>query len=187
MRVDLDAFEAKYRAESDPWDFVGSPYEQRKYELTVASLPRRHYRRAFEPGCSIGALTDRLAAVADHVVAMEASPTAAAQAAARLEHHQHVDVVNGIIPESWPNTQFDLVVLSEIGYYWDEPTLVSVVDRARRSLSADGHLIAVHWLGESADHLISGADVHRVLAASLGDVMVHHSEQRFVLDVWASQ
>lgn len=187
MRVDLDEFEAKYAAASDPWDFASSPYEQRKYELTVASLPRRHYGRAFEPGCSIGALTERLAPIADHVTAMEASPTAASNAVGRLARHRNVDVVVGAIPEAWPEGRFDLVVLSEIGYYWDAPTLAGIVDLARRSLAPGGDLIGVHWLGRSPDHLLHGSEVHRILTESLGDSVVHHSEPQFLLDVWTAE
>jgi Nodulation protein S (NodS) len=54
-------FEGMYSGDPDPWDFEGSPYEQRKYSLTMASLPRPRYRFAFEPGCSIGVLTSMLA------------------------------------------------------------------------------------------------------------------------------
>ena len=32
-------FEEMYRASDDPWEFGTSPYEQRKYAVTVASLP----------------------------------------------------------------------------------------------------------------------------------------------------
>ena len=49
-------FEEMYRDSDDPWEFGTSPYEQRKYAVTVASLPRSRYRSAYEPGCSIGVL-----------------------------------------------------------------------------------------------------------------------------------
>ncbi|MFE7421819.1 hypothetical protein [Rhodococcus sp. NPDC057529] len=54
-------FDAMYAASPDPWGFGDRWYEQRKYALTLAALPRPRYRRAFEPGCSIGILTAALA------------------------------------------------------------------------------------------------------------------------------
>ena len=42
-------FEQMYRDSDDPWAFETSPYEQRKYAVTVASLPRLRYRSAYEP------------------------------------------------------------------------------------------------------------------------------------------
>ena len=91
MRVDPDTFEDLYAASADPWKFGTSPYEQRKYSITIASLPRNDgtgcvmYRRRFEPGCSVGALTEHLAGVAEFVVRRDASISAIAQAARRLE------------------------------------------------------------------------------------------------------
>ena len=54
-------FDSMYEADADPWNFATSEYERRKYSLTVASLPRARYHHAFEPGCSIGVLSEQLA------------------------------------------------------------------------------------------------------------------------------
>ena len=50
-------FEEMYREDADPWGFETSPYEHRKYAVTVASLPKLRYRSAYEPGCSVGVLS----------------------------------------------------------------------------------------------------------------------------------
>ena len=52
--MDRDYFEGIYADGPDPWGFETSEYERRKYDLTLAALPRRRYARALEPGCSIG-------------------------------------------------------------------------------------------------------------------------------------
>jgi hypothetical protein len=70
-RIPGAVFEAQYREHADPWDFARSPYEQRRYRLTAAMLPCHRYRRAFEPGCSVGELTAHLAPRCDAVLAME--------------------------------------------------------------------------------------------------------------------
>lgn len=59
-------FEDMYRRADDPWHLSERWYEQRKYDLTVAALPLPRYRRAFEPACSVGELTLRLARGATH-------------------------------------------------------------------------------------------------------------------------
>lgn len=186
MRVDPDVFERLYRDQPDPWNFVGSPYEQRKYEVTIASLPRRRYDRCFEPGCSIGVLTERLATVCDEVIAIDGSPSAIATATRRLDRVAGVSLAVGTIPDMWPTGEFDLVVLSEIGYYWDEPSLAGIVDKVRGSLAPGGDVIAVHWLGQSPDHVLSGQAVHQVLDRCLSRPIVHHVETEFVLDVWTA-
>jgi trans-aconitate methyltransferase len=73
-----------YRQHPDPWGYTSSWYEQRKYAITVACLPRRRYRRAFEPGCSIGVLTELLAARTDALISADFAATAVEHAKHRL-------------------------------------------------------------------------------------------------------
>lgn len=184
MRVDLQDFEDRYRAERDPWGFTSDRYEQRKYAISVASLPSDRYRRCFEPGCSIGALTQRLARLADRVVAWDASASAVATARDRLAGETNVEIECAAIPEQWPVGSFDLIVLSEIGYYWDEGDLQPIIEQAHGSLETGGDLLAVHWLGHSPDHILHGTTVHHTLVRVLGDPIIRHLESTFMLDVW---
>ena len=66
-------FDNLYEISPDPWGLGSREYEARKYGLTMAALPRRHYKRVFEPGCSIGVLTRMLAERAESVVASDVS------------------------------------------------------------------------------------------------------------------
>ncbi len=184
MRIDLEQFETMYRSDHDPWSFASSPYEQRKYALTALSLPRSRYERAFEPGSSIGALSEKLAGRVDSLITLEASDTATAAARQRLRSLANVDIRHGTIPENWPEGTFDLIVLSEIGYYWDAQGLTVVAEQVEQTLHPTGHVIGVHWLGRSADHLLDGVTVHQVISTVLGRTIVHHREPEFVLDVW---
>lgn len=193
MRVDPNSFDTLYRGDEDPWGFTSSPYELDKYDTTVAALGAARYDRCFEPACSIGALTGRLAARADAVVACDGSSTAIDRARTHLAGADHVELVAAAIPEWWPSGSFDLIVLSELGYYWDVTGWRDVIRRCRQSLRADGEVIAVHWLGSSPDHVLDGQTVHRELRAQLGDADLH-LERRidddprvsagFVLDRW---
>ena len=61
-RLERDYFEALYTEREDPWDFETSAYEAAKYAATVEALGDRRYGRAIEAGCSIGVLTELLAA-----------------------------------------------------------------------------------------------------------------------------
>jgi SAM-dependent methyltransferase len=183
--VDVATFERRYQDEPDPWGFASSEYEQRKYDLTMASLPLRRYGRAFEPGCAIGELTRRLAARCDVVEAMDASPTVVARARDRNARMTNVRVSVGELPDDWPDGSFDLIVLSEIGYYFSLHELANLRDRAVASLDPRGTLVAVHWRGTSPDHLLHGDVVHRCLrSATELTPVVRHLEARFVLDAW---
>jgi SAM-dependent methyltransferase len=183
--VPVDSFEQLYRTDPDPWSFATSEYEQRRYDLTVASLLRPRYRRAVEPGCAIGELTRRLATRCDAVEAFDAAPTALAAARARCAPFAHVAVTSGELPDHWPSGMFDLVVLSEIGYYFTIPVLRMVRDRAVAALEPGGTLVAVHWRGSSPDHVLHGDDVHHCLHEAEGvEPAGHYQDDGFVLDLW---
>jgi chemotaxis methyl-accepting protein methylase len=61
----------------------------------------------------------------------------------------------------------DLIVLSEIAYYFDAAELYRIAKNLYERLSSGGTLLAVHWLGKSDDHLLHGDEVHDVLLDAL--------------------
>ena len=67
-------FDRMYAQAADPWQLADRWYEQRKYAITMALLPYPRYRHAFEPGCSVGVLTEKLAGRCDHVTATDIAP-----------------------------------------------------------------------------------------------------------------
>lgn len=191
MRVDVDAFDALYRGTDDPWSFATSDYELSRYRSVIEHLSRDRYERCFEPGCSIGVLTRMLAERVADVVACETSPAAIAAAATRTVDLPQVDLHLATIPEWWPEGAFDLIVLSEIGYYWDREGLDGVLDRVLSSVDPTGcDLLAVHWTGHSEDHLLAGDEVHEVIARRFGEPEVStrrigEGQQGYVLERWS--
>ena len=177
-------FDQIYSDNPDPWGFESRWYEQRKYALTVAALPKPSYRSGFEPGCSVGVLTALLAPRCEHLLATEVVPSALARAEGRMSGIEHVVFEHSAIPESWPTGSFDLVVLSEIAYYFDAATLNAIVARLVGSTMPGATVVAVHWRGET-DYPLTGDDAHQILDDSRDlDLQVHHLEKDFVLDVW---
>ncbi|WP_030661412.1 class I SAM-dependent methyltransferase [Streptomyces rimosus] len=152
-----------YAGAADPWDLAGRWYEQRKYALTVAALPRRRYRRAFEPGCSVGVLTGLLAERCDAVLAADRVPAAVEAAARRNRDRSHVEVRTMAVPDEWPEETFDLIVLSELLYYFDDATLREVLQRTVDSLEPGGTLVTVHWDHPVEDHLRTGTQLAPLL------------------------
>ncbi len=126
--IDRKYFDDIYATSGDPWDFATSWYEARKYALTMAALPDKRYSNAFEPGCSIGVLTAHLALRSDHVLATDIVDIALDQVRLRTAALGNVEVRRLAIPEEWPSDRFDLIVLSEVAYYFDAQTLDEVVN-----------------------------------------------------------
>jgi protein-L-isoaspartate O-methyltransferase len=180
-------FEAKYRSSADPWDFANSQYEQRRYAATLAALQGRYFERAFEPGCSIGVLTSKLAAFCGHLHAIDLSPTAVESAKRRCAHLPNVELAVGSV-EAPPAGCFDLIVLSEIGYYFEKPRLFDIGAKLVRQLDSGGIFLAVHWLGVSPDHLLSGDEVHEVLHGLTGlRIVTSERYMGFRIDQWTKQ
>jgi SAM-dependent methyltransferase len=178
-------FDAKYRENDDPWAFASNDYEQKRYSEILYALDSRRYKRAFEPGCSIGILTARLASICEHVDAIEISPTAVTLARQHCAHLANVNICCGSLPKDVPVGTFDLVILSEIGYYFDRQELFQVGSDLAERLEHSGVLLAVHWLGHSADHLLDGDSVHEVLS-HLGGLTLEYSKRHigFRIDRW---
>ena len=189
MRSDTTSeafFEEKYRKDADPWEFASSAYEQRRYTATLEALRPGRYQRAFEPGCSIGILTARLAAVCEQVIAMDISPTAVLSARNHCKNLPQVVISCGALPTQLPTGTFDLIVLSEIGYYFEEEELFTLVSTLVCQLRESGTLLAVHWLGASPDHRINGDVVHGIIGRVPG-LFHQHAERHagFRVDRWS--
>ena len=183
-----EAFEQRYCRQWDPWHFRTSAYERARYEAILNALPRNRYAFAFEPGCSIGELTALLAPRCDQILATDISATAVDRARQRCAIFQHVRIECADVRASVLATPPDLIVLSEIAYYFDVHELARLAVQLGEALSAGGTLVAVHWLGDSADHVLHGDEAHEVLLRSLP--LRHEAGRRdsgFRVDRWARE
>ena len=159
-RVPPEDFEERYRRHADPWGFATSPYELEKYARTVAALEGARHGRALELGCAIGVLTERLAPSCASLTAIDASPTAVGRARSRTSGLPHVDVRVATLPEDLPSGRWDLVVASEVLYYFDDEVLDDLLHRLEAALDPGGTLLAVHFTEDAPDHRQSGDAVH---------------------------
>ncbi len=183
-----EAFERRYRQSADPWEFNTSEYERARYEAALAALTRRRYRRAFEPACSIGALTARLATVCDTLLASDFAPSAVAQARKTCAALPNVTVCQADLIEGSPPGPFDLIVFSEVGYYFDKHRLIDLASSLAGELETGGEFLAVHWLGHSVDHVLHGDEVHRLLAEYLPlEWLKGERHAGFRIDTWIRQ
>lgn len=182
--MDRAYFDEMYRSDPDPWQFESSWYEARKYALTMAALPDRRYRSAFEPGCSVGVLSSLLAERCDRLLATDIVPRVLDRARRRRPDTDAVRFEVRAIPEEWPPGPFDLVVLSEIAYYFDGRALEGIVDRLVAGTTPGATVVGVHWRG-ATNYPLTGDQAHGIIDAHprlRRDV--HHLEPAFVLDVW---
>ena len=186
MTLDQGYFRDRYAASADPWGLAERWYEARKYALSVAMLPGQQYRAAFEPGCSIGVLTRHLARRCDTLLACDTAPEAVASARAKTAGLPGVHVERRAIPGDWPPGSFDLIVFSELLYYFSDTDLDQVLRLGAGALRPGGHLLAVHWRHPAPDHPRTGDEVHQALTAHPGLTLLgRYQDPDFNAEVYA--
>ena len=161
-------FDDVYRANADPWNFESSPYEREKYAATLAALPHATYAEAFEIGCSLGVLTAQLAPRCNHLLAVDVTEVPLTKARKRCAQLPQVELQLLRIPDQYPSQHFDLVLLSEVGYYWSPPDLAKAIDLITASLLPGGQLLLVHWTPPVHDYPLTGDDVHAAFLEKAG-------------------
>lgn len=158
-------FKDVYQNNEDPWSFETSEYERNKYQATIAALSRERYRSAFEIGCSIGVLSEMLATRCDRLLSVDVSDLPLQKARQRLEHNPRVTVQKMTVPEEFPHELFDLILLSEVGYYWSEKDLQKACGLILAHLQPGGQLLLVHWTPFVHDYPLTGDQVHDLFLA----------------------
>ncbi|MEV8347010.1 class I SAM-dependent DNA methyltransferase [Streptomyces niveus] len=178
-------FDRRYTRDPDPWGLATKWYERRKYALTVASLPKAHYRNCFEPGCSIGELTRLLAPRCTRLLAVDFAESALEQARTAVRDFEHVEVRQATLPEQLPGDRYDLVIVSELLYYLSGEDLDLMLDGLVDRMETGGDLVAVHCRATDRRHGYDGFNVHSSIEARVElERLVHHEDEEFVLDVF---
>jgi trans-aconitate methyltransferase len=182
--VPPDYFTGLYLAKDDPWDNATKWTDQRKYAVTMASLPRPRYRRGYEPGCAVGFLTRLLATRCDELVAVDCVPEAVRTAAANVRDFPHVRVEEALLPAGLPDGTFDLIVIGDLLYYLSAADMSALLEGLVARLEPGGDLVAVHFRDRASSGSYDGFNVHASLVAWPGlDRVVRHEDDWFVLDV----
>jgi hypothetical protein len=93
-------------------------------------------------------------------------------------------------PDDLPEGQFDLVVLSEVGYYLSATALALAQARLYEALEPGGQLLLVHWTPFVHDYPLTGDEVHDAFLADAqpGGALRHLANDRaatYRLDLFA--
>jgi SAM-dependent methyltransferase len=157
--LDATYFDTIYAESDDPWHFATSAYEAQKYAATIEMLGPGLHARGLEIGCSIGVLSRMLAERCNHLTSVDINARALERAKERCADRSNVRFELADVPATFPAGPFDLVVLSEVGYYWSDADLSLARERIAAA-GSPGTLVLVHYLPKVDDYVRNGDAVH---------------------------
>lgn len=144
--IDLAGFEAKFRADADPWNYRTSPFEAFKRTALVRACGVRPFGRALELACANGETTRALAGRCLRLLAVDGSAAAVEAARARTGDLRRVSLRQAVLPRQMPRGPFDLIVISEILYYLRPRDFSDLLRRVERALAPGGRVVVLHHI-----------------------------------------
>lgn len=181
-------FSQMYQAHSDPYQVQSRWYELRKRDVLLAALPRKHYQLAYEPGCGTGTLSVLLAERCHQLICSDSSAEAVAIATQKLRHLSKVAIQQEYLPGDWPvaHGQFDLIVLSEMLYFFDENQLHALIALCGKHLRADGTIVLCNWKHDFKQRVLATDYISERFRTMPGlSCLVRHEEEDFLLEVFS--
>jgi 16S rRNA A1518/A1519 N6-dimethyltransferase RsmA/KsgA/DIM1 with predicted DNA glycosylase/AP lyase activity len=187
--VDVAQLDAAYASGGDPWRIGQGFYERRKRALVLDALPRERFESAFEPGCAEGELTVELAGRCRHLLAADYHADAVAATTRRVAGLPGCTVAQLLLPAQWPEAQrFDLVVISELGYYLSAPAWSELCRRLAAGLGPSATVLACHWRHDFAGRTLSTDELHAALDRTVqARRCTRIIDDDFLLDVWTTE
>jgi len=162
--VSAATFEARYRAEGDPWRTLSDPAERAKADAVLSACGDGPFASVVDLGAGLGVLAAALAYRSRRLRALDAAPTAVAAAAGRLARWPGARAAVAVLPDDLPRDTFDLVVASEVLYYLSPAAFAATLRWLDGAVAPAGRVVAVHWTGSAPDLQRSADDVHVALA-----------------------
>lgn len=185
--LDADYFEGIFAHDDDPWSLASSAYEEAKFAHTTAVLGDRSYATALEIGCAHGVLTHHIAPFCVDLLSIDISAKAIEYARNRCRDLAQVRFKQLAFPLETPSVvPLDLVLLSEVVYYWSDADVMAAGAWLRTHVRPGGRILLVHWTG-ATDYPQTGDAAVDKLRAALGDPIIVERAQRttsYRLDLW---
>lgn len=141
---DRSYFETLFATEPDPWKYT-NPYEQTKYEQTLALLPTIPIPSALEIACAEGHFTAQLAPRVNTLLAVDISEIALQRTAERCADFGHIQYQQfDLVKDSFPGS-YDLIVCSEVLYFLGSIDALNVfAKKVAAALNPGGYFLTAH-------------------------------------------
>ena len=180
-------FDEIFRQSADPWGYTTRFYETSKFRATIRALPKVQFKNAFEIACAIGVLTEKLAPKCDRLLSVDYSEVGLVEARKRCSHLPQVRFEQMQIPQQFPTEKFDLILFSEVGFFFTMPDLLETKKKIIDALVPGGYLLMVHFASIATDYFIlDGETVHNTFIENSASSLKHLGDPRkkfFMLDL----
>ena len=179
-------FDETFRQSSDPWRYTSSFYETSKFRTTIRCLPKVQFKNAFEIGCAIGVLSQKLAKKCDRLLSVDHSEVGLEEARKRCAGLPQVRFEQMQIPQQFPTEKFDLILFSEVGYYLTMPDLLTTKQKIIDQLLPGGYLLMVHFRSQVESFILNGDIVHDTFIQESAEFLKHLGDprkQKFWIDL----
>jgi peptidoglycan/xylan/chitin deacetylase (PgdA/CDA1 family) len=155
----------------NPWEY-DNLYEQTKYEQTLDLLGNRKISTALELACAEGFFTQLLASRVDTLVATDISETAVQRAQEACSEFDNISFRQLDLIEDQIHGKFDLIVCSEVLYYFESRrTLSKLAAKLSEHLNPGGVILMAHGLIAANNPEETGFDWgHAFDARSIGKI-----------------
>ena len=164
--------------DQDPWGVDRRWYELRKRRLLAAMLPRERFAAPWRSGARPGRSPTSWPPGATSSSRSTAAPTPWRPRDVGWPGSATCRSSSGRSRQWWPAGAFDLVVVSEVGYFLSPRDLDRLVDRIATTLADDGVVVLCHWRHPVAGWPLDGADVHaRFRAPALRPVLAEYRDR----------
>ncbi|WAP66744.1 class I SAM-dependent methyltransferase (plasmid) [Jiella pelagia] len=165
-------FAELYADDGDPWHARSSRYEVEKRADNCAQLDVRCYERGLDIGCGEGHLAAELVnrAIVRSMTGLDRDAGIVARANGAYGQRSELRFATGALPDDLPEVPFDLVVVSEVLYFLDEPALVALAQHLSNRMQTGADILVVSYLGETGTPL-SGRAAHDLFLALFGTAL----------------
>src|SRR5579883_686450 len=136
-------FDRLYTLDKDPFNVLGSSYEQEKRENLISFLEGAHFDSILDIGCGTGVMLHYLAAYGGNVVGLDFSSQAIELAKRSLHDIPTIRLIEGDLRSLKMGEQFDLFVCSEVLYYLTSAELEAALRLIGEHARPNAKLISV--------------------------------------------
>ena len=94
------------------------------------------------------------------------------------------------VTKEFPQDLFDLITLSEVGYYLSLEDLIKLYERCESRLLSGGQILLVHWTSHVREYPLTGKEVHQIFKrryedSELFELVSEYNHELYELRLWS--